>query len=177
MYKIEETERIETDFGKLIKHYAYKFENRQDREDVEAELWCFLYTLIESGRGISQRYLAVAIRNKYIAIYKAAQEKLKNETNSQNFYSKYEADRFIEKIEMRELLDKLGVKQREVILLHHVSGMNFEEIAQKYGCSRQASNRLYNSGIEKLRKMLFKNGNREKRPYEKRTDFSSSVKG
>lgn len=155
MYKIEETERIEADFGKLIKHYAYKFENRQDREDVEAELWCFLYTLIESGRGISQRYLSVAIRNKYIAISKAAQEKLKNETNSQNFYGKQEADRFTEKIEMRALLDKLGVKQRKVILLRYVSGMSFAEIAQKYGCSRQASTRICNRGIEELRKMLF----------------------
>lgn len=155
MYKIEDAERIETDFGKLIKHYAYKFENREDREDVEAELWSFLYGLIKSGRGISQRYLAVAIRNKYIAISKAYQEKLKNETNSSNFYGKVKSERFIEEIEIRDLLDKLGVKQREVVVLHYVSGLSFEEIAKKYGCSRQASTRLCNRGIKELRKKLF----------------------
>lgn len=157
MYKTEETERIEADFGKLIKHYAYKFEIKEDREDVEAELWSFLYSLIESGRGISQRYVAVAIRNKYIAISKSYQEKLKNETNSSDFYVKVKNDRFIEEIEMRDLLNKLGVKQREVIVLHHVYGLSFEEIANKRGCTRQATTRLNNRGIEELRKILFKN--------------------
>lgn len=156
MYKIEETERIETDFGKLIKHFAYKFENREDREDVEAELWSFLYGLIKSGRGISQRYLAVAIRNKYIAISKAYQEKLKNETNSSNFYGKVKNERFIEEIEIRDLLDKLRVKQREVIVLHYVRGLSFDEIAKNHRCSRQASTRICNRGIEELRKILLK---------------------
>lgn len=162
MYRTNETERIKADFEKLIKHYANEFIEPQNREDVEAELWCFLYELVNSNRAISQRYVAVAIRNKYIEYCKKIQKKAEHEMKLEVEYGGYVKDdknNYIEKIEIRDLLNKLGVKQREVIVLHYVNGLSFDEIAKKRGCSRQASARLSNRGIKTLKKMLSEDDN------------------
>ena len=55
---------------------------------------------------------------------------------------------------MRELLEKLGIKQREAVVLHHVYGLTFDEIAKKNGCTRQAINKLEKRGLKTLRQFL-----------------------
>lgn len=155
MYKLNEPERIKKDFEKLIQFYANKIEYPEEREEIEDMLWSFLYRLIASGRGISQRYVAVAIRNRYINYSKEIQKrKLLEVELTDNKYTGYTKDDFVEAIAMRDLLDKLGIKQREAIVLHHVYGLSFDEIAKKRGISRQSVSQLSNRGIKRIREML-----------------------
>ncbi len=155
MYKLNEPERIKKDFEKLIQFYANKIEYPEEREEIEDMLWSFLYRLIASGRGISQRYVAVAIRNQYINYSKEIQKrKLLEVELTDDKYTGYTKDDFVEAIAMRDLLDKLGIKQREAIVLHHVYGLSFDEIAKKRGISRQSVSQLSNRGIKRIREML-----------------------
>ena len=155
MYKLNEPERIKKDFEKLIQFYANKIEYPEEREEIEDMLWSFLYRLIASGRGISQRYVAVAIRNQYINYNKEIQKrKLLEVELTDDKYTGYTKDDFVEAIAMRDLLDKLGIKQREAIVLHHVYGLSFDEIAKKRGISRQSVSQLSNRGIKRIREML-----------------------
>lgn len=155
MYKLNEPERIKKDFEKLIQFYANKIEYPEEREEIEDMLWSFLYRLIASGRGISQRYVAVAIRNQYINYSKKIQKrKLLEVELTDNKYTGYTKDDFVEAIAMRDLLDKLGIKQREAIVLRHVYGLSFDEIAKKRGISRQSVSQLSNRGIKRIREML-----------------------
>lgn len=155
MYKLNEPERIKKDFEKLIQFYANKIEYPEEREEIEDMLWSFLYRLIASGRGISQRYVAVAIRNQYINYSKKIQKrKLLEVELTDDKYTGYTKDDFVEAIAMRDLLDKLGIKQREAIVLHHVYGLSFDEIAKKRGISRQSISQLSNRGIKRIREML-----------------------
>ncbi|HBJ11694.1 MAG TPA: hypothetical protein DDY61_08470 [Ruminococcaceae bacterium] len=155
MYKLNEPERIKKDFEKLIQFYANKIEYPEEREEIEDMLWSFLYRLIASGRGISQRYVAVAIRNQYINYSKEIQKrKLLEVELTDDKYTGYTKDDFVEAIAMRDLLDKLGIKQREAIVLRHVYGLSFDEIAKKRGISRQSVSQLSNRGIKRIREML-----------------------
>ena len=155
MYKLNEPERIKKDFEKLIQFYANKIEYPEEREEIEDMLWSFLYRLIASGRGISQRYVAVAIRNQYINYSKEIQKrKLLEVELTDDKYTGYTKDDFVEAIAMRDLLDKLGIKQREAIVLRHVYGLSFDEIAKKRGIGRQSVSQLSNRGIKRIREML-----------------------
>ena len=55
MYKADETERINADFGKLIKYYANKCAEREAKEEMENELWSFLYGIIKNNRSEERR--------------------------------------------------------------------------------------------------------------------------
>lgn len=168
MYKPNEHERIEKDFKKLIDYYLNKCENPEDREVMYAELWGFLYDLVNRGRAVSQRYVAVCIRNRYIYYSKMLQNQRKHETEFDEQYAGSVNDDFVEEIAMRDLLEKLGIKQREVIVLHHVYGLSFDEIAKKKNCTRQATTALNNRGLEKLREILDGEEERIKSIYRKR---------
>lgn len=153
MYRPNEHGRIEADFGKLIAHYLNKC-YPDDRDVMYAELWGFLYDMVNRGRAISQRYVAVSIRNKYIECSRELQKERALETELKDEYLGTVKDDFVKEIEMRELLEKLGIKQREAVVLHHVYGLTFDEIAKKNGCTRQAINKLEKRGLKTLRQFL-----------------------
>lgn len=167
MYTLNDTDRLDEDFGKLIKHYARKCEDPCEREAMEAELWAFLYDLVNAGRAISQRYVAVAIRNRFIRVSKENQKQRDTEAEFDDSYIGGVNDSFVEEIEMRDLLDKLGIKQREVIVLHHVCGLSFDEIAKKRGCTRQSTTGLNNRGLKKLKEIL-ETDNKQIEKYRKK---------
>lgn len=154
MYKESDIDRISAEFEPLIKHYARKCRSEVERQEMEAELWGFLWDLIKSGKAISQRYIAVSIRNRYIWYSTKVQKKYAAEVELKDYNGFHNDDDFVEKIAMRDLLDKLGIKQRKAVYLRHVSGLSFAEIAKKQKCTRQAVYGLEKRGIEKLRKML-----------------------
>lgn len=154
MYKDKDIDRISADFEPLIKHYAKKCRNESERQEMEAELWGFLWDLVKSGRAISKRYVAVSIRNRYIYYSKSVQRAAASETELEPNLAHPTTDDFVEKIAMRDLLDKLGIKQRETIVLHHVCGLSFAEIAKKHNCSRQSATALNNRGLKRLREIL-----------------------
>lgn len=154
MYRPDEHERIEADFGRLITYYVNKCIDPNDRDIMYAELWGFLYDMVNRGRAVSQRYVAVSIRNRYIYYSQKLQKERAFETELKDEHIGTAKDDFVEKIEMRDLLEKLGIKQREVLVLHHVCGLSFDEIAKKKNCTRQATTALNNRGLKKLREIL-----------------------
>lgn len=160
LYKDNDIDRISADFEPLIKHYANKCRNESERQEMEAELWSFLWDLVKSGRAISKRYVAVSIRNRYIYYSKSIQKTAATETEFEPNFAHPTEDDFVEKIAMRDLLDKLGIKQRETIVLHHVYGLSFAEIAKKYNCTRQYTTALNNRGLKRLREILETNDKR-----------------
>ena len=111
-----------------------------------------LYGIIKNNRAASKRYTAAAIRNRFLSRLNEAEKTHACKAELKNICTRYEDDGYLGKIEMRDLLGRHGVKQRNAVILHHVYGLSFNEIAKKHGCSRQAASALGNRGIKKLKK-------------------------
>ena len=115
---------IYKEFEKLIKVYS------KQNEDQEQELTVFFVELLQTidlskfqkDDTISiHKYIAVSIRNKYIAISK------KSQVDTQNIYDEDSLEVFFVyhdncnlKIELQDILKKLPPKQKEVIVYHYI---------------------------------------------------------
>jgi len=64
-----------------------------------------------------------------------------------------EAESFLP-IDLQRAVARLTLRQRQVLLLVHVTGMTEEQIASAIGVSHQAVNRLLKSSIQKLQKLF-----------------------
>lgn len=137
------------DFTDLIKYYAVK----SSAEDMSSDLMLFLLELISAGRAISRRYVAVAVRNEYIRISKAEAAKRNSEApyNADICGQEYNTENIID---MKNALRGLPEKQRKALILHRVSGLTFEELAEKHGTTRQAQYRLEKRAAENARRLL-----------------------
>lgn len=144
------------EFAVLIDYYSRKV----GEEDTSQELTVFLLELLydielskfsnDTGENL-HKYIAVCLRNKYIAISK------ENQRNDSFISELYESDSFyLDNAEMtvflKEWLDKLSIKQRMIIIYRYIYNYSDVEIAQLLGISRQAVCRLKNRGLENLKK-------------------------
>lgn len=147
------------EFKKLISIYSYRIGG----EDAYQELVLFfvelLYTVnIENFKsddtnGLS-RYIAVSIRNKYIALSK---ENCKYNSLVLQLPDDYifSGDVLDSNLETEELLSKLSSRQRAVIIYRYIYRYSDAEISQMLGISRQAVNRLKNRALEILQYYYF----------------------
>ena len=149
---------IFSEFEGLINHYKEK----SDAEDTAEELSVFLLELLYKldlspfmgvcGDGLS-RYIAVSLRNKYIAYstqntnYKKS--KFLNETDDT-----YYTEDFLKRTYLKEAFKFLTLKQKAVISLKYIYNYSDSEISTKLNISRQAVNRIKNRAIEVLRGYL-----------------------
>lgn len=149
---------MEKEFKRLIKVYS------KQNDDWEQEQILFFIELLKNinldkfkkDNTISiHKYIAVCIRNKYIKISKNEQ------LNTHNFYDedilKYffvHHDNINSKIELQDILNRLSLKQKEVIVYHYVYGYSVAEIGKLLKISRVATNRLKNRGLEKLKELV-----------------------
>lgn len=155
---------IYSEFEKLIRFYALKLQ----REDAVQEFTVFLLELlwkltVESyGFRNSEeikRYIAVSIRNKYIALSKAEQR----QRVEMNFFENMAyttaslADDFGD-LAVNDALSGLTPKQREMIILKYIFNYTDCEIAQRLNITRQAVNRLKNRAIHTLKQYYFEEG-------------------
>ena len=143
MYHKRDIERLNEDFAPLIKHYA----RRYGGEDMAAQLWL---ELCSSGRAISQRYVAVALRNEFIR-YARELQRQPQPTDEQP--AVIAAD-FTAEIAIKAALAELNAPERSAIIYHRISGYTFDEIARRKGCTRQAINNAEKRGLDKLRARL-----------------------
>ena len=145
---------IYEEFKKMINFYSRKIGD----EDSGQELMMFLIeTLygIELERFISdsndnlKRYIAVALRNKYIALSKA------NVRDLTMLLDLYEKDAIYnysdDEILLRDMLGSLSEKQRKIIIYKYIYGYSDLEISKILCISRQAVNRLKNRGFDIIR--------------------------
>lgn len=146
MYRKRDIERLNEDFAPLIKRFA----RRYGGEDMAAQLWLKLWELCASGRAISQRYVAVALRNEFIR-YARELQRLPLPTDEQP--ETIAAD-FAAEIAIKATLAELSAPERSAIIYHRISGYTFDEIARRKGCTRQAINNAEKRGLDKLRTRL-----------------------
>ncbi len=145
---------IFAEFEGLIYHYSLKC----DAEDIFQELTVFLLELLYkvdvsrfeslSGEGL-KRYIAVSLRNKYVAFSKADTILKKNNQFLDDFVS-VEPDFLAEHI-LKDGLDKLTEKQKEIIVFKYLHNYTNNEIAKILKISRQAVNQIKNRAVETLR--------------------------
>lgn len=144
---------IYDEFKKLIYHYSGKLQD----DDAVQELTLYLIELLyniplnkfsnpkENGM---KRYIAVALKNKYLAISDKNRKYIK-------FCDELELvpdyDDVLDNISVKEALKCLSPKQRMVIIYKYIYCLPDSEIAQMVGISRQAVNGLKNRGLIMLK--------------------------
>lgn len=142
-------------FSVLIRH----FENKADFEDASSELSLFLLELIYSldtdkfipdSSEALKRYIAVSLRNRYIALSKRkAARRCEIACLEENTASTVLNQD--ERLALREGLRLLSGQQRKAVVLRHIYGFSDAEIADRLGITRQAVNRLGSRGLKTLR--------------------------
>ena len=145
---------IFSEFEGLIKHYSRK----SDAEDTAEELSVFLLELLYKldisrfvrvpGNGLS-RYIAVSIRNKYIA-YSCQNERFRKATLCTPSENTYIED-FSKLTFLKDALRYLTPKQKAVIQLKYIYNYSDVEIGLKLNITRQSVNQIKNRAIERLR--------------------------
>lgn len=146
MYHKRDIEQLNEDFAPLIKHFA----RRCGGEDMAAQLWLKLCELCASGRAISRRYVAVALRNEFIR-YARELQRQPQPTDEQPAVT---AEDFTAEIAIKAALAALNAPERSAIIYHRINGYTFDEIARRKGCTRQAINNAEKRGLDKLRTRL-----------------------
>lgn len=147
-------EMIYDEFKRLINFYARKLAY----EDASGELTLFLIELIYSPKIAKfpcdktdslQRYIAVAIRNKYIELSK----KKSRENSFCLELCEWDGseNNFINKLQVEEALGHLTERQRNIILYKYVYGFSDCQIAKMLSITRQSVNRLKNRGLKELK--------------------------
>lgn len=146
--------QIFSEFEKLIQCYA----SRLGGEDAFQELSVFLIELLskinfspfENEGDSLKRYIAVCIRNKYIACSKE-NEKLKKNVSVYFENCQKCGFEFLDKPTLMEAMGLLSKRQRDVLVYKYIYEYSDVEISMFLKISRQAVNRLKNRAIEKLR--------------------------
>lgn len=147
-------EIIFEEFKGLISFYSKKVNN----EDTFGELSLFLLELLYSidlskfkkdKSDTLKRYIAVSLRNRYIALSKQLSDREKREL------SFFEKDSFCYGFEgvldMLDALKHLSSSQQNVLIYKYVYSLSDCQIAEMLGITRQAVNRLKNRGLKALK--------------------------
>lgn len=150
-------DQILRDFEKMVVYYNLKSVIQYGNffDDMDGLLTLFLLELIQKGKCVSKRYVAVAIRNEYIRISKKFLALYRKEKEFVKFCIDNDfAIPLEDKIVVKDVLKRLTEKQQEVIKLRYIGGFSCDEIAHKNGVSRQAISRIENRALDKLKAML-----------------------
>lgn len=148
---------IFSEFEGLIKHYSRKSEAEDTAEELSVFLLELLYKLDASrfagvsGDGLS-RYIAVSLRNKYIA-YSSQNDKFKKSTLCIPNECTYIEDS-TKLTFLKDALKYLTPKQKAVIQLKYIYNYSDVEIGLRLNITRQSVNQLKIRAIERLREYL-----------------------
>ena len=144
-------------FEGLIRHFEIKL----GYDDAGQELTAFLLELVYSlnterflpdESESLNRYIAVSVRNKYIALSK---EQRRRVLESGELFDCVGSSRELEgSVALREGMSLLSERQKTAITLRYIYGYSAAEIAEKLGITRQAVNRLERRGLSILREYL-----------------------
>lgn len=148
---------IYQEFKRLISLYA----DRIGDDDAAQELTVFFIELLYSieldifkaddSDGL-KRYIAVSIRNKYIALSKERQllDRMTNELYDNLAFFYQDAD---EGLILEEALKMLTPQQRAIIVYKYIYCYSDAEICMLLGVSRQAVNKMKNRALMLLRQI------------------------
>lgn len=148
-------------FGELYEAFAgliHHFELKLGYDDAGQELTVFLLELmysLDTDRFLPDdseainRYIAVSVRNKYIALSK--QERRRVLESGELFDGIGCTQEFDNRTLLKEGMKFLSERQRAAVALRYIYGYSDAEIAHRLGITRQAVNRLERRGLEILR--------------------------
>lgn len=101
---------------------------------------------------------AIEVGDAYRPISIDAEYEFSNGENTKivNFLGKEDKElkRIIDKIDVEEILDRLGKRERLIIILYYYHGLNQREIAKKLGMSQMHVSRLQRQAMESLKRLL-----------------------
>ena len=134
-------------FSRLIKYYAFKLRE----PEIVGELWGFLWILKKTlNKAVSDRYIAVCIRNEFIRIAKEKNRLLCVEDIRKN--ELYSTPDFL--LDLGRACKLLTAKENEVFKLRYLGGYSVDEIAKAKKISRQSADQTRRRAIAKIRQML-----------------------
>lgn len=146
------------EFKRLISFYGVKLHY----EDASSELTLFLIELLyniklskfpdDDGDDL-KRYIAVSIKNKYIALSMAKNKSLcfaEELLEGSYSYNEELDDRFC----FAQGMERLNEMQKIIIIYHFIYGYSIVEIAERFNISRQAVNKTKNRALAILREAL-----------------------
>ena len=152
-------ELIHNEFKNMNMYYSIRLRYDDALQELNVFLVELLYNIplykFSQDSSISlNSYIAVAIKNKYIALSRAKQEERFVELDENLLY---DSPRYEENIILEAALSNLSEKQRTVIYEKYIYGYSDCEISESLRISRQAVNRLINRGIALLREYYMEN--------------------
>lgn len=144
------------EFKNLILFYGRKLKY----EDAASELTLFLIELLydidlekfeDDESDFLKRYIAVSIKNKYIAL-SVAKSKIRDYESA--FLEKCCGceQEFDDRVYCSEIIKNLSDMQRTVIVYHFVYGYSIAEIAKRLNITRQSVNKTKNRALKALRR-------------------------
>ena len=141
-------------FEGLIHHFELKL----GYDDAGQELTVFLLDLICSfdlnrffpnESQTLNRYIAVSVRNKYIALSKLQGRRALESGDLLDCVGR--SVDFDNSVALKEGMKLLNERQRAAVILRYIYGFSDAEIADRLGITRQAVNRLERKGLSILR--------------------------
>ena len=142
-------------FERLLACFRFRLKEDDAMQDLTLFLLELIYSLdtdkfIADDSEAIKRYIAVCLRNRYIALSK---QKNVYRMMSGELYEGLAADLPCEEqIELKYALRRLPDKQRLVIVYRYFYGYSIEEIANRLSVTRQAANQLKKRGLAALKK-------------------------
>ncbi len=146
-----------------FKRLIYLYSGRLCDDDSVQDLTLFLIELLYSidiSRFTSdnsdslKRYIAVSLKNKYIALSKEGEQykKMCGEFYDGLYFTQAPPK---EEIELVEALECLTSRQKIIIIYKYIYCLSDSEISNRLGISRQAVNRLKNRALITLKQFYF----------------------
>lgn len=157
-------------YTKIFRYVAYKVGNREDAEDITAEVFIRMLKSINSfnfqGHPFSSWLFRIA-RNMVVDYFRknsrrktAPLETAGSIQKTESIEIDYQLDLNIEMSNISESIKTLTDLQQEVISLRFAGGLSIKETASAVGKKENAVKALQHSAIKKLRLLVdMKNGN------------------
>ena len=152
-------------FRNLIVYFGKHLKDDDAIQELTVFLLEIMYTInldkfVRDESSDLKRYIAVSIRNKYIALSKSKQfinnknvefsEELSPYTGSIISYNDYSDNKLL----LSDALQRLTNHQRQIILYHYYYGYSVKEIAEHLHVSRQSVNQTLRRGLHTLREYI-----------------------
>ena len=144
--------------GAALILYAKQW-NASDAEDIVQETFLRLVRRAQWEGKLENpaAYLFTAVRNEAIDRQRKAKRRKRHENQAaieRPVWLETPPDSSLRAGEMLEILDKLPMEQREIVVARIWGGLTFDEIAAMTGDSRTTVHRRYGEALESLREKL-----------------------
>ena len=146
---------IQEQYRKVFQYCSSRIASPETAEDLTQETFLrFLEHPEYQGNGKEMQYLYTIARNLCIDEYRKAPDEAKGEP----LQADRQAEGWIDRLAVREILDGLPEEEREIIVLRYVAELSVREISHIFGVSWFAMNRRIRHILSQMRKDFEKEG-------------------